>query len=113
MCFEFGIGCALEQATSRRNIMPGLFTDDVHIYQCGTRPDGTAIYCSEVLIGTLKIPFPLESEDASSVGWREVDKTDIHIPLTRLVEVMKKLGITVTYDEDKLVRRPGPPYESA
>jgi hypothetical protein len=50
--------------------MPGEFIEEVHIYQCGTHADGTAIYCSE--IGYAKIPFEsFESEDPSSVGWRQ------------------------------------------
>jgi hypothetical protein len=80
--------------------MPGEFIEEVHIYQCGTHADGTAIYCSE--IGYAKIPFEsFESEDPSSVGWRQADYTDIHIPLTRLVAAMKQFGVTVSYDEEE------------
>lgn len=91
--------------------MPGEFIDEVHIYKCGERPDGSAIFCSELTYA--KIPFgSFESEDSSSLGWQQADYTDIHIPLTRLVTAMKQFGITVSYDEDELARRLGPPPES-
>ena len=83
--------------------MPGKFVDEVIIYQCGTHSDGSAIMCSK--IGYAKIPFLL-SEDA--VGWQEVGKTEIHIPLTKLAEAMKGFGITMDYDEQELALRFGP-----
>lgn len=68
--------------------------------------------CSE--IGYAKIPFgKLEVEDSASVGWQEPGYPDVHIVLSRLVGAMKQFGITMTYDEDELARRLGPPPGSA
>lgn len=95
--------------------MPGEFIDDVRIFQCGQRPDGTAIMCSEIT--QTRIPFGTlkedPSEDALSLGWREAGSTDIHVPLERLVAALQRFGITVSYDEAALARRIGPPHTSA
>lgn len=107
--------------------MPGKFIEEVRIYKCGQHADGTAIMCSE--IGYAKIPFmlaedPSESDDGSgsdhasesgkplSLGWQQAGYTDVHIPLARLVTALKRFGITVSYDEEDLTRRLGPPPAS-
>ena len=87
--------------------MPGEFIDTVHIYQCGTHPDGTAIMCSEILIQDFKIPFPLPKNSPYEVGWQEPHKNDVQMPLAALVETMKGLGITMSYDLGELERRWG------
>jgi hypothetical protein len=99
--------------------MPGKFVDEVHIFQCGTHSDGTAIMCSE--IGYAKIPFSLsedvpvsgsryasESGSGPNLGWQLAGSNDVHIPLRSLVAGLKRFGITVTYDEEELLRRLGP-----
>jgi hypothetical protein len=99
--------------------MPGDFIQEVLIYRCGTQPDGTAIMCSD--IHWAKDLFPesgfaegvIKSEDSPSLGWQHADDTAIHIPLKRLVAAMKEVGITVSYDEDELARRMGPPESAA
>ena len=83
--------------------MPGDFIDEVHIFQCGTRPDGTAIMCSEVLFG-VKIPFMLPENAPNELGWQEAGKNDVHLSLAALVETMKNHGITMSLDEKELER---------
>lgn len=96
--------------------MPGKFIDEVHIYQCGTHSDGTAIMCSEIL-KDVKIPFllsedapesgELSEEDMAAVGlgWQEEGSTDVHLSLPGLVRALEPYGITVSYDEEDLARR--------
>jgi hypothetical protein len=90
--------------------MPGDFIEEVLIFQCGTRPDGTAIMCSE--IGWAKVPFETLSENSPNVGWTPPDGTDIHIPLERLALALRKFGVELSYDKDALARRIGPPPTS-
>ncbi|WP_433518827.1 hypothetical protein ACQP2T_26970 [Nonomuraea sp. CA-143628] len=99
--------------TLRRLSMPGDFIQEVRIYKCGTTSDGGAIMCSE--IGWAKVPFMVmsaDSDNGSNLGWQEVGHTDIHIPLKKLVSVMKQHGIDVRYDEEELARRIGPAPEA-
>ncbi len=84
--------------------MPGQFIDDVHMYQCGTHTDGTAIMCSEITFG-LKIPFVLPQFRIDEIGWREAGKDDVHIPLELLIAMLKRYGMTVSYDEEELQRK--------
>ncbi|GAA3346879.1 hypothetical protein GCM10020358_59580 [Amorphoplanes nipponensis] len=83
--------------------MPGDFIDEVRIFQCGTRPDGTAIMCSEVHFG-VKIPFTLPGDSLNESGWQEAGKKDVHLSLASLVQVMRNHGITVNLDEKELER---------
>jgi hypothetical protein len=99
--------------------MPGKFIEEVHIYRCGTRPDGTAIMCSK--IGYAKIPFLLSEDEGEpggeseqnaaavkGVGWQARGEYDVHLSLPDLVVALKAQGITVSYDEQELARRLGP-----
>jgi len=89
--------------------MPGDFLVVEIQTPCGSNPDGSTIYCSE--IDYLKVPFQVrESEDQA---WQDPDTKAIYRPLKNLVTALYKYGIEVNYDEDELVRRLGPPPESA
>ena len=95
--------------------MPGKYIDVVTVYQCGELPDGTAIMCTK--FGWDKIPFLepefFDAENPLEVGWQEVGGNGVHIPLERLVMAMEQIGITVSYDEEELTRRLGPPPSAA
>lgn len=96
------------QAPHRRCKVPGTFTGEMRIWQCGTHSDGTAIYCSE--IKETKIPFMLAREN---VGWQEAGSTDVHIPLENLITALEKYGVEVAYDEAELLRKVGSPPDSS
>lgn len=93
--------------------MPGEYLQDVRIYTCGSNPDGSPIRCTE--IGWFKVPFGtfLAAEDESNVTWRPASGADVHIPLKQIIAAMLKVGITVSYDEEDLSKRLGPPPGTA
>jgi hypothetical protein len=92
--------------------MPGKFIDEVHIFQCGTHSDGSAIMCSEITFA--KVPFTLPADAPNEVGWQEAGMNDVHLPLASLIETMQRYGITVSYDEQELERLLGPrPIDTA
>ena len=79
--------------------MPGEFIDDVHIFKCGTHPDGSAIMCSE--ISKMRIPFTIAaSADPRAVGLQEAGGTDIHIPLDNLLAALAR-----SFTEEEMTRR--------
>lgn len=84
--------------------MPGDFIDEVHIFQCGTRPDGSAIMCSEVLFN-VKVPFPVAEDAAQESGWREAGADDVHFPFAALIRTMREHGVPVSFDEAEWERR--------
>ncbi|WP_430785295.1 hypothetical protein [Actinoplanes sp. G11-F43] len=83
--------------------MPGAFIDDVHIFKCGKRPDGTAIMCSEILFD-VKVPFPIPENAPNETGWQEPGQEDVHIPLAALIQALRSQGVPVTFDEDEWER---------
>jgi hypothetical protein len=77
---------------------------------CGSNPDGSTIYCSELVL--MKDLFRGGADEREHVSWRPEGSDKIYRPLSVLAADLGKYGIEVRYDEEDLMRQLGGPPDS-